>query len=97
MERSSGREFRQALTGHEGLLEGPWLEAAGRESVLGGLGDEVQGAALRGGDGLRDQRQHQRSTGLGTAGAGSGGHDGPQAAGPLASGSDGARRWPHGG
>ena len=62
-------------TGHEGLLEGAGLEAAGREGVLGGLTGEVGEAALRGGERLRGQGQHQRRASLRSAHTGAGGHD----------------------
>lgn len=98
-ERKKSAVTESSLTGHEGLLEGAWLEATRREGVLGGLGGEVGGAALRGGEGLRGERQHQGRAGLRAADAGARGHDRPRGAAPagrLASGSEGARR-PRGG
>jgi hypothetical protein len=62
-------------TGHEGLLEGAGLEAARREGVLGGLIGELGEAALRGGERMRGQGQHQRRAGLRSAHTGARGHD----------------------
>jgi hypothetical protein len=62
-------------TRHEGLLEGAGLEAAGREGLLGGLIGELGEAALRGGERMRGQGQHQRRAGLRSAHTGACGHD----------------------